>query len=687
MNEGRMKATRREFAGLAASMGAILAIGVSPAQARAKQWREDRAAYPQGVASGDPDTQSVILWTRREPVDRARPHLLTVEVSANPSFDRIVVRGEAKVGPENDWTARILAAGLKPGREYWYRFTDESGAGSRIGRTLTAPSNRDKRPVRFAFISCQDVTQGACNAYRRMIWEDERAAADDKLHFVLHLGDFIYEVVWYPEDSPNGIKRGRKLRDLVRLPNGEKMADFHLPTSLEDYRALYRAYLTDPDLQDARARWPFVPVWDNHEFSWQGWQSQQVFDGKNRPAQKLKVAANQAWFEFQPARVRHSGGTALDRFPAPRVSNKPIDQTDALGLGLDPENIAAVRSLEIFRTLRWGANLELILTDNHSFKGEAPNLDAFMAKDFRWMLPEDAMYITDCGREANNGSPPATISFDGKDIPNPARNAPRQSHLGLRQKAWFKERLRESSARWKLWGHSFGTLRQRTDLQNLPQSAGARWPSSSYGLMNGGYFLDNGEIADLVRNEGITGFGIVAGDRHSFWAGLFSKDLPPRDFDPVGVEFITGSISSPTLAEFAEHVIQPDYPLRALYIHDKPDGSMDCALNMTLMHGVRSSLRLKETNDPAEARKLSNPEVAPHLRFADYGGHGYAAVKVTVDSLETDFVCIPRPLERAPREDGGPLRYKVRHSVEMWKARERPVLKQTLLEGEAPLSN
>ena len=59
----------------------------------------------------------------------------------------------------------------------------------------------------------------------------------------------------------------------------------------------YRAYLGDPDLQDARARWPFVNMWDNHEFSWLGWQSLQKFEGKTRPAQARKVAANQAFFE------------------------------------------------------------------------------------------------------------------------------------------------------------------------------------------------------------------------------------------------------------------------------------------------------------------------------------------------------------------------------------------------------
>jgi alkaline phosphatase D len=107
---------------------------------------------------------------------------------------------------------------------------------------------------------------------------------------------------------------------------------------------------------------------------------------------------------------------------------------------------------------------------------------------------------------------------------------------------------------------------------------------------------------------------------------------------------------------------------------------------MTLLHGVRASLKLKETGDPAEARKLSNPEVAPHLKFADYGGHGYAMVRVSSERMETDFVCIPRPLEPVATPDGGPLRYKVRHSVDMWRPGEPPRLTQQFIEGEAPLS-
>ena len=61
------------------------------------------------------------------------------------------------------------------------------------------------------------------------------------------------------------------------------------------------------------------------------------------------------------------------------------------------------------------------------------------------------------------------------------------------------------------------------------------------------------------------------------------------------------------------------------------------------------------SKDMKQARAVRNPDVAPHLSFLDFGGHGYGLVTATSDQLSTEFVCIPRPLERSERPDGGPL--------------------------------
>jgi alkaline phosphatase D len=167
-------------------------------------------------------------------------------------------------------------------------------------------------------VSCQDVNEGSLNGYRRMIYEDERAPAEQQLGFVLHLGDFIYEVVEYPEEVKT--RYDRTIYEVARIPDSKKVGNFHIPLTVDGYRAIYRGYLADPDLQDARARWPFVAIWDNHEFSWQGWQSIQKA-GKAQPGQSIKVAANQAWWEYLPSRCKKVSGPSLESFDPPAVTN------------------------------------------------------------------------------------------------------------------------------------------------------------------------------------------------------------------------------------------------------------------------------------------------------------------------------------------------------------------------------
>jgi len=689
-----IRITRRTFAKIAAAIGASAAWGEAIGRPSRVRWQEHRTLYPEGVASGDPDSNSVLLWTRHPfPSDRVE-ETLTVEISEDEGFRKVAATARALVSRDSDWTCRVLAAGLKPGRVYWYRFTDREGSGSRIGRTITAPSPGDTRPVRFAFVSCQNANQGAQSAYRRMIFEDERAAADDRLGFVLHLGDFIYEIVWYPEDRPQGMY-DRHLRDIVRYEHGEKIDDFHIPTTLADYRAVYRGYLHDPDLQDARARWPFVNMWDNHEFSWLGWQGLQIFKGETRPAQTRKVAANQAFFEYQPARMSKPSGPSLDRFNPPKVVDAAIPSFDEHGLGREPNNLAAIHSLRGYRKLRWGRHVDLIITDQHSYRSEEPTGRAearvFSSRDYPDLVPEEAMEILDAGRAHTAGHPPAAIRFGDREVPNFRQDEPPQTVLGAEQKAWFLEQLRTSTATWKIWGNTAGTLDMRADPQNLPTGLTKPWPGAGYATFGGGdhssAFVERGEIYDFVRRQGITGFTTVAGDRHSFWAGLAAKSLPPKPFQPVGIAFITGSISAPGLVEALEHNLPNPHPLRCLYLGQGPaDTDPQPTVNLLLRHGVRSCLEYATSGDIRRARELSNPDLSPHVSFVDMGGHGYAVVRAASGHLETEFVCIPRPLERNDRLDGGPLAYRVRYRAKLWRTGEAPKLEGQVVEGDPRFS-
>jgi alkaline phosphatase D len=684
---------RRRFLASATAAGASLAWANASAKPTQLAWKERRDLYPEGVASGDPHPDSVILWTRRPYPAGSPSALLTVELARDEEFKAVIATAPARVSAEVDWTCRVLVAGLRPRTTYWYRFVDAQGNGSRIGRTITAPGDRDARPVKFAFVSCQSVNEGAQHAYRRMIHEDRKAGDGERLGFVLHLGDFIYEVVQYPDEVKT--RYDRTIFDIGKVPDARKVRNFHVPTTLEGYRFVYRAHLHDPDIQDARAYLPFVAMWDNHEFSWQGWQSNVKFDGKSEEKQPLKVAANQAWFEYHPAHIHKPSGLSLDRFDAPHVVEAPIHAVDDQGLGLEKNNLEAIHSLIAYRSFGYGRNVEMIITDQHSFMMEEqtgrPEAAPFALREFLDFYPQEVMEIIDAGRTFNGGHPPEVIRLNGIEAPNFRKDGAPFTILGATQKKWFLERLASSTATWKFWACSLGTLDWRADPQNLPDGFGPKWPSSGFAGFGGGDFgsayAERGEIYDLIKREGITGFVTVAGDRHSFWAGYSAKTLPPKPFEPVGIAFVTGSISAPGLVEAVEHAIPKDHPLRPLYLVDRPEGGKpEATINMTMRHGVRSSIEYARSHDVEKARALSNPDVAPHLSFVDMGGHGYSTVRVTTKDILTEFVCIPRPIHRDTSEDGGPIRYRVIHRAPLWDKGKRPKLEQRVLEGDPKLS-
>jgi len=414
-----------------------------------------------------------------------------------------------------------------------------------------------------------------------------------------------------------------------------------------------------------------------------------------KPAQTRKAAAAQVWFEYQPARVPNAGRAFTDHYEAPKVKDAAIEKFGEDGTGLEAGNLAILQSLKLFRTLRYGRNVDLVLTDNRTFRSEPvtdkPETAMFQTKKFPYVaVGDDVLDVLDAGKLFNGGKAPETIRFDGKDIPNPRKDAWPQSMLGAEQKEWFLKQLGESTATWKLWGNSVGMVDWRTDFQNLPVDLGAKWPTTGYAEFVdddwSGYRHERGEILDFVSKKRIAGFATIAGDRHAFTAGLVSKSLPPHPFEPVGVEFITGSVSAPGLFEAAEYGLPKDHALRGIYLYRaSPEAPAQPAVNLAIRHGVRTCLALQKTGDLKQALAASNPELAPHLSFVDVGGHGYSVVRVTPSELEVEFVCIPRPFERSTTEDGGPLAYRIAHRAKLWRAGAKPQLERTKVEGKIPL--
>jgi alkaline phosphatase D len=262
--------------GAAAGLGlASFAAGPAAAQRGA-----DPNPFTLGVASGDPWSDSVVLWTRLavDPLAEnglggmpERDRMVQWQVATDERF-RHVVRGGATIARSAAaHSVHVEAGGLRPGREYYYRFRTGRHA-SPTGRTLTTPPRGSMPDLTMCFASCADYGDGYFTAYRRL--------AEDHPDLVLHLGDYLYE---YPANSGD-----------IRAVAGPEIR------TLANYRQRYAQYKADPDLQLAHATAPWLVVWDDHEIenNWAG----EAPEAPDPGFLDRRAVAFQAYYENMPLR-------------------------------------------------------------------------------------------------------------------------------------------------------------------------------------------------------------------------------------------------------------------------------------------------------------------------------------------------------------------------------------------------
>lgn len=195
-------------------------------------------AFPYGVASGDPEPGSVLIWAAVLPGDGS-DRSVAWEMATEPLFAEVVASGTATASETAGHTVEVEVDGLEAATTYWYRFTAD-GRRSPLGRTRTAPSGPVDR-LTMLVASCSSIYSGWFNAYARM-------AEREDVDLVVHLGDYIYDFVDAEEE--------------VRVPEPYP----EVPRGLEEGRDRHRYYLTDPDLRRARAAHPWAVMWDNHDW-------------------------------------------------------------------------------------------------------------------------------------------------------------------------------------------------------------------------------------------------------------------------------------------------------------------------------------------------------------------------------------------------------------------------------------
>ena len=239
-------------------------------------------AYQHGVASGDPLTDRVILWTRITPASAKAAINVSWLVATDSALTQVVLRGSSKTNPGRDYTVKVDAIGLRPGTTYYYRFSAE-GSDSPIGRTKTIPVGPTSS-LRFAVVSCSNHAYGYFNAYGRIA---QRADLD----LVMHLGDYIYE---YGTGQYGNVRTPEPTTEIV---------------SLADYRARHAQYKRDADAQAMHRQHPLVAIWDDHETANNAFKTGAE---NHTPATEgdwaTRVnAALQAYYEWMPVRPVDTG--------------------------------------------------------------------------------------------------------------------------------------------------------------------------------------------------------------------------------------------------------------------------------------------------------------------------------------------------------------------------------------------
>lgn len=467
---------------------ALLGFGAAtPAAAQGAARYAGAVAFKHGVASGDPLADRVILWTRITPAD-PKAGEVAYSWKLNPVDRRAggAKSGQGVTGPDRDWTVKVDATGLDAGRAYTFEFT-ANGVTSPLGRTATLPAGPTKDVV-LAVASCSLYPNGYFNAY-------EAIARLPRVDAVLHLGDYIYEYGGpdtYGMNSPVAAER----------PHDPP----HEIVSLADYRRRHAQYKSDPQLQAAHARAPWIVVWDDHETTndsyaagAQNHQPETEGDWNARKARAIK-----AYYEWMPIREPADGGFAINR---------------AFQFG----DLASLFMLETRLTAR---DQQLRYDRDLPETATAAEIEAFRAKladpSRKMMGAAQAEWLADGLKQSVAAG--RVWQVLGNEVVMAKVPIPSiKKHLGEAKVAELVASEPEGS---------------RKRLAGMERLAGLGLP---YGLdMWDGYPAERERLYDAIKTAGAHAI-VLAGDSHAFWA----NELHDAGKRRVAVELGATSVTSP----------------------------------------------------------------------------------------------------------------------------------------------
>ena len=492
---------RALLAGMAGAAGILAFPAVLLGQAKT-----DDPTFRHGVASGDPDASSVVLWTR---VTATGAVEVTWELSDSMAFDQIVKSGTFSTGPERDHTVKLLAAGLEPGGVWFYRFR-VGGATSPIGRARTLPVGKLKR-LGIALASCSNYHFGYFNAY-------DAIAADADVDFVLHTGDYIYE---YGSDG-----WGSEVAKRI----GRSHEPAHEIVSLSDYRTRHAQYKTDAGSRAMLAAHSLLACWDDHESANNPWtggaQNHQPATEGDWPSRR--AASIRAYYEWMPVRepewLANKGRSRMQFWRSYSFGDLATLAT------IETRHTARAEQIDY---LQWYPKIAS-QADADAFQRDV------LGKPGRRMISAEceADLASSLSRSVKGGQPWRLIGN--------AINIAKMPFPDLVARGMLTEP--------KVVTKADGTVNVAKTLESHPGADLAwkgKWGLPFYTDTWDGYPWAREQLYDLSRKAGAGDLIFLTGDSHSFWANKLADEAER----PAGIELGTAGITSP--GDFLETGFSP----------------------------------------------------------------------------------------------------------------------------------
>ena len=490
--------TRRYLVRGALAAGALAGLPLTGCGGSDDGAAQVAVVFSHGVASGDPLSDRVILWTRVLAQDSAdtRDVPLRWEVASDANFAAVVSSGNATARAASDFCVKVDAAGLQPGTRYWYRFKAYA-ATSTAGRTKTLPTGNVSQ-VKLAVFSCSNYPTGYFNVYA----EAAKRAESDGYDVAVHLGDYIYE--YGPGQYASG-----NASALNRVVDPQKEI-----VALADYRRRYAQYRSDADLQKLHALVPMIAVWDDHEIANDTWK-----DGaqNHQPATEgdfaaRKAAAVQVWHEWLPVR----------------------DGSDAL-ITYRSFNFGSLLALHMLDTRVIARDKQLDYQDYFTAAGlDAAKFQADMARTDRTLLGATQGQWLQTQMQTST----ATWQVLGQQVLMGRMNIPAPILMEVNVPGSGVTVSQYAAIVAKAQTNPAGlTAQERAVLAA---------PSIPYNLDAwDGYAVARETLLGTARQLD-KNLVVLAGDTHNAWA----NDLADAAGNAVGVEFATSSVSSPGFEEY-----------------------------------------------------------------------------------------------------------------------------------------